>query len=168
MMNRYLIASVFVFTSALVVQPAMADYDTVGSALVGGVAGAVIGQAVGGRNGAAVGAAIGGVGGVVLSENKHRYYERAPVVYRQPAPVSYYQGYSEYQPVREVAYPVRQVVYYDHEDRGYNHDWHHGWDHDWHHGWDHGWHGDENDHGGHHGWDHDGHDHHDWNHDDDE
>ncbi len=155
-MNKIVIASVFTMTSALVVQPAMADYDTVGSALVGGVAGAVIGHAVGGRNGAAVGAAIGGVSGAMLAANQPRYYERPPVVYSQPAPVTYYQGYSQYQPVREVVYPVRQVVYYGDEDRGYyhEHEWR-GYDHDrgWHRGWDHdrsehhGWHDDDGERG---------------------
>ncbi|WP_410211538.1 glycine zipper family protein [Aquirhabdus sp.] len=160
-MNKMIIASVFTVMSALAVQPAMADYDTVGSALVGGVAGAVIGHAMGGRNGAAVGAAIGSVGGVVLSANQPHDYDHRPVVYNQPAQPVYYQGYPEYQPVREVAYPVRQVVYYGNEDRGWDRGrWeeHRRWEHR---EWDH-------DQGEHRGWDHDRSDHQGWSHDENE
>lgn len=146
-MKKLMIATIVTLTTGMaVVQPAFADYDPVGSALLGGVAGAVIGHAVGGRNGAAVGAAIGGVGGAIIATNQPRtYYERtrvyepAPVrttYYAAPAPVSYYP--TEYYPQREAVYPVRQVAYYGdgyrsyYHDREWNHDrgWHRDWDHD--------------------------------------
>lgn len=142
-MKKLMIATIVTLTTGMaVVQPAFADYDPVGSALLGSVAGAVIGHAVGGRNGAAVGAAIGGVGGAIIATNQPRtYYERtqvyepAPVrttYYAAPAPVSYYP--TEYYPQREVVYPVRQVAYY----RAYDHDrsWHRDWqDRGWHRDW---------------------------------
>jgi uncharacterized protein YcfJ len=139
-MNKLMIASVLTM-GVVVAQPAMADYDTVGSAVVGSLAGAVIGHAVGGRNGAAVGAAIGGVSGAVIGSNSRGYYsggyyEREPVAYR-PAPV--YERtqvvYAQPQPVY-YAQPVRQVyvqpVVYERESYGYGfrHGWHHGWDRD--------------------------------------
>lgn len=138
-MNKLMVASVFVI-GAVVAQPALADYDTVGSAVIGSVAGAVIGHAVGGRNGAAVGAAIGGVSGAVISANTPRgYYEREPVAYRpapvyertqvvyaQPAPVYYAQPAPVY-----YAAPVRyERVVYPAYGYGFRHGWHHGWDHD--------------------------------------
>lgn len=135
-MNKLMIATILT-ASAAVAQPALADYDTVGSAVIGSVAGAVIGHAVGGRQGAAVGAAIGGVSGAVMSTQPRGYYERgyerAPVTYTQtyyqePVPVAYYPA--AYYPVREqVVYPVRYIEY-----RGYryhrDHGWHRGWDRD--------------------------------------
>lgn len=137
-MNKLMIATILT-ASAAVAQPALADYDTVGSAVIGSVAGAVIGHAVGGRQGAAVGAAIGGVSGAVISTQPRAYYdrgydrsyERAPVTYTQAyyqAPVAYYP--TAYYPVRErVVYPVRYSEY-----RGYRHHrdngWHRGWDRD--------------------------------------
>ncbi len=135
-MKKLLIATILTVTTGVaVVQPAFADYDPVGSALLGGVAGAVIGHAVGGRNGMAVGAAIGGVSGAVIAENQRPYYyERAPVVYRQPAyyaapaPVAYYP--TAYYPDREVVYPVHRVAYYGDGYRGYDHD--RAWHRDWH------------------------------------
>lgn len=148
-MNKLMLATVLT-TSAAIAQPALADYDTVGSALIGGVAGAVIGQAIGGRQGAAVGAAIGGVSGALASQPRSYYYdrgyERAPVTYTQtyyqtPAPVAYYS--TSYYPVRtRVVYPVRYVEYDGyryHRDNG----WHRGWDrdcdedHDQDRGWNH-------------------------------
>ncbi len=137
-MKKLMLATILTVTTGMaVVQPAFADYDPVGSALIGGVAGAVIGHAVGGRNGAAVGAAIGGVGGALVATQPRPYYERtvyerpvqttyyaAPApVYAAPAPVTYY---------RTAYYPVRQVAYYGDGDRGYYHD--HGWRRDWHDG----------------------------------
>ena len=145
-MNKLMIATILT-ASVAAAQPALADYDTVGSAVIGGLAGAVIGHAVGGRQGAAVGAAIGGVSGAVLSSGQRSYYEggydrgyeRAPVTYtqqtyyREPAPVAYYPA--AYYPVREqVVYPVTYTTEY----RGYRHHrdngWHRGWDRDreWH------------------------------------
>ncbi len=157
-MNKLMIATVLT-ASVVVVQPAFADYDSVGSAVIGSVAGAVIGHAFGGRQGAAVGAAIGGVSGAIISSNQPRSYnqssyERTPVTntqstqsyydepvqqsyYQQPVQQAYYQErprvayYSTaYYPVREqVVYPVRYTEYL-----GYRHHrdngWHRGWDHD--------------------------------------
>ncbi len=146
-MNKLMIASVLTM-GVVVAQPALADYDTVGSAVIGSVAGAVIGHAVGGRQGAAVGAAIGGVSGAVISSNSRGYYsggyyEREPVAYRpapvyqrtqvvysQPAPVYYSQPVREVyvQPVRTVVYPVGyERVSYGY---GFRKGWHHGWDRD--------------------------------------
>ncbi len=138
-MNKLVLARVLPMV-VVVAQPALADYDTVGSAVIGGVAGAVIGHAVGGRNGAAVGAAIGGVSGAVISANSRGYssggyyeqseyrpapvYTRTQVVYAQPAPVYYQPAPVYYQPVRyeRVVYPAYGY--------GFRHGWHHGWDRD--------------------------------------
>jgi hypothetical protein len=162
-MKKLMIATILTVTTGLaVVQPAFADYDPLGSALIGGVAGAVIGHAVGGRNGAYVGAALGGVGGAVIASNQRPYYGNSyseqrtvyerPVqtaYYAAPAPVAYYPN--TYYQQREVAYPVRQVAYYGagDGDRGYNRGWHRDWrEHD---GGDRGWQG-------HDGYNHDWHD----------
>ena len=155
-MNKLMVASVLTM-GVVVAQPALADYETVGSAVIGSVAGAVIGHAVGGRNGAAVGAAIGGVSGAVISSNSRGYYsnnsgysngyyerdavayrpapvyERTQVVYAQPAPVYYAP------PVREVVYPVRyERVVYPSYGYGFRHGWHHGWNRDDDRGYDRG------------------------------
>ena len=134
-MKKLMLATILTVSSGVaVVQPAFADYDPVGSALIGGVAGAVIGHAVGGRHGAAVGAAIGGVSGALVATQPRPYYDRpvqttyyatpAPV-YAAPAPVTYY---------RTAYYPVRQVTYYGggygDGDRSYYHE--RGWRRDWH------------------------------------
>ena len=162
-MNKIMIATILTVTAGMVVaQPAFAGYDPVGSALFGGIAGAVIGHAVGGRQGAAVGAAIGGVGGAVIGSNHapyygNSYYEQAPVYqrpvyerpvqttyYAEPAPVTYYS--TTYYPQREVtyqrevAYPVRQVTYYSDDDRGSERAYGRGWHRDWHEQQDHYWH----------------------------
>jgi hypothetical protein len=63
--------------------------------------------------------------------------------YEAPAQVAYYPQY--YQPVRQVAYPVSQVVYYGNSYRGY-----HGYDH--HHDWNEEEDDDDNDHGWHRGY----------------
>ncbi|MDE2420120.1 MAG: glycine zipper 2TM domain-containing protein [Gammaproteobacteria bacterium] len=123
-----------VTTGMAVVQPAFADYDPVGSALIGGVAGAVIGHAVGGRNGAAVGAAIGGVSGALVATQPRPYYERT--VYERPVQTAYYAAPAPVTYYRTAYYPVRQVTYYGggygDGDRGYYHD--RGWHRDWHDG----------------------------------
>lgn len=138
MMNKLMIVTI-ITASAAVAQPALAGYDSVGSTLLGGIAGAVIGHAVGGRQGAVVGAAIGGVGGAVVSSQSRGYYdggydrgyERAPVRYTQSyyqTPVRYYP--TAYYPVSErVVYPVRYNEYRgyrQHRDNGL----HRGWDRD--------------------------------------
>jgi hypothetical protein len=151
-MNKLMIATILTVTTGFAgTQPAFADYDPLGSALIGGVAGAVIGHAVGGRNGAVVGAALGGVSGAVIASNERPNYENSyyqqrivyerPVqtaYYAAPAPVAYYP--TTYYQQREVVYPVRQVTYYGDGDRyrGWHHEWRehdyedHGWhDHDW-------------------------------------
>jgi hypothetical protein len=157
-MSKLLISMILtVATGLAVAQPAFADYDPVGSALIGGVAGAVIGHAVGGRNGAYVGAALGGVSGAMIASNQRPYYENSyseqsnvyerPVqttYYTEPAPVAYYP--TTYYQQREVAYPVRQVTYYGDGDRGYGRGWHREWrehdeGHHWHdHNEDYHWH----------------------------
>jgi len=129
-MKKLMIATILTVTTGVaVVQPAFADYDPVGSALIGGVAGAVIGHAVGGRNGAAVGAAIGGVSGAVIASSQPRsYYERT--VYQRPVQTTYYAAPAPVTYYRTAYYPVRQVAYYGDDDRGYYHD--RGWHRDWH------------------------------------
>jgi uncharacterized protein YcfJ len=159
-MNKLMIATILTVTTGMVVaQPAFADYDPVGSALIGGVAGAVIGHAVGGRNGAYVGAALGGVGGAVIASNQRPYYGNSyseqrtvyerpayerplqTTYYTQPASVAYYP--TTYYQQREVAYPVRQVAYDGGGDYGYDRSWHREWrEHD---GGDHGWQGRDGD-----------------------
>jgi uncharacterized protein YcfJ len=170
-MHKIMIATILTVTTGMVVaQPTFAGNDPVGSALFGGIAGAVIGHAVGGRNGAAVGAAIGSLGGAVVGSNQrpyygNSYYEQAPVYqrpvyerpvqttyYAEPAPVNYYS--TTYYPQREViyqrevAYPVSQVTYYGDDDRGSERAYGRGWhrdcpeDHDRGHYWhDNDWHG---------------------------
>jgi uncharacterized protein YcfJ len=152
-MKTLMIAMTVSLTTGLAVtQQALADYDSVGAALFGGVAGAVIGGAVGGRNGAAIGAAIGGITGATASSQSPQYqsrqyddyppaYARAPVrttYYTSYTPVTYYPVaqpatyYSTtYYPAYQEAYPVRQVTYYRNEYR--DHPRNHRYSHD--HGW---------------------------------
>jgi hypothetical protein len=141
-MNKLLIAMILtVSTGMIVAQPAFADYDPVGSTLIGGITGAVIGHAVGGRNGAYVGAALGGMSGAVIGSNQRPYYGNSyyqQTAYYPPTPVNYYP--TTYYEEREVAYPVHQVIYYGDGDhyRSWHHEWH---EHEWHeHGDHHGWH----------------------------
>lgn len=63
----YLLASLLVFSSAAFA----VDNKTAAGAIVGGVAGAVIGNEVGGEKGAVIGAAIGGVTGAVIASDKN-------------------------------------------------------------------------------------------------
>lgn len=152
-MKTLMIATIVSLTTGLVVtQPAFADYDSVGAALFGGVAGAVIGSAVGGRQGAAVGAAIGGFSGAIASTQQRQYHERQEVYTRAPARTTYYAAavpvtyhretypsnyyptshYSTtYYPAHEEVYPVRQVTYYVNEYRGYHHDRRYSHDRGW-------------------------------------
>ncbi len=149
-MKKLMIATILTVTTGVaVMQPAFADYDPVGSALIGGVAGAVIGHAVGGRNGAAVGAAIGGVSGALVATQPRPYYERT--VYERPVQATYYAAPAPVTYYRTAYYPVRQVTYYGDDDRGYyrDRDWH---DRGWHRGWHDGdwrgrdWHDRDDDH----------------------
>lgn len=63
------------------VEPAAAQNNPLGGAIVGGVAGAIVGGAVGGNRGAAVGAMIGaGTGAAIASQGEprpggYRYYQ---------------------------------------------------------------------------------------------
>lgn len=146
-MNKLLIVTAMVASMSLA-QPALADYNPLRSALIGGIAGAIIGGAVDGRDGAAVGAAIGGVSGAVISSGHSRSYyyggyNSAPVIYtqqtyyQQPVQPRYYQEPTRVAYYPTAYYPVQQQVVYPvsyTEYRGYRHhrdnDWHRGWDRD--------------------------------------
>ena len=67
----------------------MAD-DAVWGALIGGGAGAAIGNSVNNRNGAIVGGALGAAAGAAIGSQynspRTEYYTSAPGYYTQPAP----------------------------------------------------------------------------------
>jgi uncharacterized protein YcfJ len=150
-MNVKKLASVLltVSTLATVFAPATAqahDDDVVIGALIGGIAGAAIGNNMGGQDSALVGAAIGGLAGAAIGSSNSRYeaphpvaYRRAPVVYAAvpPAPVRYVPVV--YTP-EQVTFP-QTVVYQDRHEwrerrhgrqgwRGHEERRAHGWDHD--------------------------------------
>lgn len=97
-MNARKLATVLLAVSTLsaVLVPATAqahDDDVVIGALIGGIAGAAIGNNMGGQDSALVGAAIGSVAGAAIGSSNARHapppvaYHRAPVVYTAVAPV---------------------------------------------------------------------------------
>ena len=85
-MKRIIAAAAFVALAASL-QPAQAQNNTVGGAIVGGVLGGVIGGAATGRpEGAIVGAVIGGVAGAAIgneADRRGRYYWYQGECYRK-------------------------------------------------------------------------------------
>jgi uncharacterized protein YcfJ len=72
MIRKFGIAAVLGLALAMPAHEAMAQ-NTLGGALLGGAAGAVVGGAVGGGRGAAIGAVIGaGTGAAIASEGERR------------------------------------------------------------------------------------------------
>jgi len=86
MLRNLGIAALLASALAMPAQEAAAQ-DTLGGAIVGGAAGAIIGGAVGGGRGAAVGAIIGaGTGAAIASDGERRgdgYYYYRDGCYRQ-------------------------------------------------------------------------------------
>lgn len=92
-MNAKKLVSVLLAVSALstLLAPSVArahDDDVVVGALIGGIAGAAIGNNMGGQNSALVGAAIGSMTGAAIADSNSRHYGPPPVVYHR-APVVY-------------------------------------------------------------------------------
>lgn len=136
-MNARKLATVLLAVSTLsaVLVPATAqahDDDVVIGALIGGIAGAAIGNNMGGQDSALVGAAIGSVAGAAIGSSNSRYeaprpvaYRRAPVVYTAvpPAPVRYVPVV--YTP-EQVTFP-QTVVYQDRHEWREHRRGRHGW-----------------------------------------
>lgn len=81
MFNRFAAAAVLVLACAVPAHEAAAQDNTLGGAIFGGAAGAIVGGAIGGGRGAAIGAVIGaGTGAAIASEGDRRrngyYYYR--------------------------------------------------------------------------------------------
>jgi hypothetical protein len=101
--------------------------DAVVGAVLGGGAGALIGNSVNGHNGAVVGAALGAAAGAAIAANGPYYGTSAQVYYGPPQPVYYarpaYYGAPVYYPAPVYyARPVVAPVYYV---GGHGHgDWH--------------------------------------------
>ena len=73
MIRKFGIAAVLGLAFAMPAHEAMAQNNTLGGALFGGAAGAIVGGAVGGGRGAAIGAVIGaGTGAAIASEGDRR------------------------------------------------------------------------------------------------
>src|SRR5689334_1173493 len=73
MIRKFGIAAVLGLALAMPAHEAMAQNNTLGGALFGGAAGAIVGGAVGGGRGAAIGAVIGaGTGAAIASEGDRR------------------------------------------------------------------------------------------------
>ncbi|HLZ02763.1 MAG TPA: YMGG-like glycine zipper-containing protein [Bradyrhizobium sp.] len=73
MIRRFGIAALLGLAVAMTAQEAAAQNNTLGGALFGGAAGAIVGGALGGGRGAAIGAVIGaGTGAAIGSEGDRR------------------------------------------------------------------------------------------------
>lgn len=118
---------------------AMAD-DAVWGALIGGGAGAAIGNSINHHNGAIVGGALGAATGAAIGSQYNRprteNYTSAPSYYTRPAPAYYPETHYYAQPqvriIRPPVYYVERDYYYE---RPYRHRPHHG--HGNHNGWGH-------------------------------
>ena len=89
MMPKFALITLLALAVCTPVEPAAAQNNPLGGAIVGGVAGAIVGGAVGGNRGAAVGAMIGaGTGAAIASQGEprpggYRYYQNGCYV-QQP------------------------------------------------------------------------------------
>ncbi|WP_024509353.1 glycine zipper domain-containing protein [Bradyrhizobium sp. ARR65] len=88
MFKKLGIAALLALSVAMPVHEAVAQ-DTLGGALLGGAAGAIVGGAVGGGRGAAIGAIVGaGTGAAIASEGERRrggyYYYRDGCYIQRP------------------------------------------------------------------------------------
>jgi len=73
MIRKFGIAALLGLAIAMPAREAVAQNNTLGGALFGGAAGAIVGGAVGGGRGAAIGAVIGaGTGAAIASEGDRR------------------------------------------------------------------------------------------------
>ena len=129
-----LITGSLVLATAMQAAPAFAGDPVVGG-LIGGAAGAAIGNHVHGRHGAIVGAAIGGATGVLIAtEPRHRRYDEPRTVVQERVVVRETPRYYYREPVRyaEPVYyhPRPQPIVYVRETRHrhHHHGWHRGWD----------------------------------------
>lgn len=143
MMKHRLRISALMLTTVFSATAFAGDRDAVVGAMVGGGAGAYIGNSVHGRNGALIGGALGAMTGVALAtQNRDRervIYERAATyeddgddrdyVYEEQPPVRviYEPAYRViYRPAPAVVYrPVTYVVRNERYDRYNHHEWRH-------------------------------------------
>ena len=89
MLRKFGIAAVLALVSAMPAHEAAAQNNTLGGAIFGGAAGAIVGGALGGGRGAAIGAVLGaGTGAAIASEGERRrngyYYYRDGCYLQRP------------------------------------------------------------------------------------
>jgi len=111
-MKIKLIASVLVICVSASLAKAEVPSNTIGGTLLGGVAGAIIGNNSGSRN-AEKGALIGAAAGLIVGATMDSRRQERTVVYSQPAPVytTVYQSTPAPVYVTQYPAPAPQVVY---------------------------------------------------------
>ena len=111
-MKKTLSMTLFLAISLLPPTLAVANDRAIG-ALIGGGAGAVIGNAIGGRNATIVGGVLGAVAGAAIAaEDRDDRYDDRRVRYYAPQQ-TYYPPRTYYEPQRAYYPPPPRQVYYD-------------------------------------------------------
>ena len=108
-MKKTLSMTLFLVIGLLPPTLAVANDRAIG-ALIGGGAGAAIGNAIGGRNATIVGGVLGAVAGAAIAEDRDDRYDDRRVRYYSPQQ-TYYPPRTYYEPQRAYYPPPPQVYY---------------------------------------------------------